>query len=86
MKTNHQRNFKETYRDYSAGPIRTKTTLAVNCELSGVCVTPKHPGFDFSNGHRGKAKAKAGAKKFVRSRSRFHENAATKKLAKQADI
>jgi hypothetical protein len=37
-------------------------------------------GNDFSNGHRGMARAVAGAKKFVRSRIRFHENQATKKL------
>jgi hypothetical protein len=38
-------------------------------------------GNDFTNGHRGMAKAVKGAKKFVRTRVRFHENAATKKLA-----
>lgn len=37
-------------------------------------------GNDFCNGHRGMAKAVKGAKKFVRSRIRFHDNAATKKL------
>jgi hypothetical protein len=35
---------------------------------------------DFTNGHRGMAKAVRGAKKFVRSRTRFHENAETKKM------
>lgn len=38
-------------------------------------------GNDFHHGHRGMAKAVAGAKKFVRSRIRFKENQATKKLA-----
>lgn len=38
-------------------------------------------GNDFSNGHRGMAKAVAGAKKFVRTRIRFQENAATKKIS-----
>lgn len=38
-------------------------------------------GNDFANGHRGMAKAVAGAKKFVRSRTRFQENAATKKIS-----
>jgi hypothetical protein len=38
-------------------------------------------GNDFTNGHRGMAKAVKGAKKFVRTRIRFHENATTKKLA-----
>lgn len=37
-------------------------------------------GNDFTNGHRGMAKAVRGAKKFARTRIRFHENAATKKL------
>lgn len=35
---------------------------------------------DFTNGHRGMAKSVKGAKKFVNSRIRFHENAATKKM------
>lgn len=37
-------------------------------------------GNDFCNGHRGMAKAVKGAKKFVRTRTRFHENAATRQL------
>lgn len=37
-------------------------------------------GNDYSSGHRGMAKAVKGAKKFVRTRTRFHENAATKKM------
>lgn len=40
-------------------------------------------GNDFSNGHRGMASAKAGAKKFIRSRVRFHEQAATKRMMKE---
>lgn len=38
-------------------------------------------GGDNSNGHRGHAEAKRGAKKFVRSRIRFHENHETQRLA-----
>ena len=34
---------------------------------------------DFCNGHRGMARAVRGAKKFVRSRVRFHENVATRR-------
>lgn len=41
-------------------------------------------GRHFSNGHRGQAKAARGAKKYVRTRIRFHENAATRKLAREA--
>ena len=40
-------------------------------------------GNDFTNGHRGMAKAVKGAKKFVNSRMRFHENSATKKLVQE---
>ena len=39
-------------------------------------------GNDFHKGHRGMAKAVKGAKKFVRSRIRFHENRATQKLTR----
>jgi hypothetical protein len=38
---------------------------------------------DFTNGRRGMAKAVKGAKKFVRTRVRFHENAETRRLAKR---
>ena len=40
-------------------------------------------GNDFANGHRGMAKAVKGAKKFVRSRVRFHEKVATRSLMSQ---
>lgn len=49
-------------------------------ELSDRTVSA-HIGNDFSNGHRGMAKSVRGAKKFVRSRFRFHENNETKRLA-----
>jgi hypothetical protein len=41
-------------------------------------------GNDFTKGNRGMAKSARGAKKFVRSRVRFHENAATRQLARLA--
>lgn len=37
-------------------------------------------GNDFTNGHRGMARSVKGAKKYVNSRIRFHENLATKKM------
>lgn len=37
-------------------------------------------GNDFTNGHQGMARAVHGAKKFVRSRIRFHENQMTQRL------
>lgn len=42
-------------------------------------------GNDFTNGHRGMAHAVKGAKKYVRSRIRFQENAATNRLAKEQE-
>jgi hypothetical protein len=42
-------------------------------------------GNDFTNGSRGAAKAVRGIKKYVRTRTRFHENAAVKKLARELD-
>ena len=39
---------------------------------------------DFTDGHRGMARAVKGAKKFVRTRVRFHENASTRKIAGEA--
>jgi len=37
-------------------------------------------GNDFCNGHRGMARAIKGAKKYVRTRIRFHENAVTRRM------
>lgn len=53
--------------------------------LSDAAVSSKTIGNDFTKGHRGMAKSARGAKKFVRTRLRFHENAATKKLAREPD-
>ncbi len=40
---------------------------------------------DFTDGHRGMARAVKGAKKFVRTRVRFHDNAATKRVAQHVE-
>lgn len=42
-------------------------------------------GNDFTNGHRGMARAVRGAKKRARTQLRFHENQATRKLACSVD-
>lgn len=55
---------------------------ADKAELSNKIVSAEI-GNDFCNGHRGMARAVKGAKKYVRTRRRFHENAATKKLMKE---
>lgn len=51
-------------------------TAVLSDRRIGACI-----GNDFCNGHRGMAAAVKGAKKFVRTRTRFHENAATKKMS-----
>lgn len=80
MKTNHQRNFRENtdpnavlhkYIVYSA---RVRLTLSDRFVCAGVT------GSDHTNGKRGIAKDRRGAKKFINSRARFHENAALKRL------
>jgi hypothetical protein len=40
---------------------------------------------EYSQSHRGMAKAVRGAKKYIRTRVRFHENAATKKMMDNTD-
>jgi hypothetical protein len=52
-------------------------------KLAGVAVAASI-GNDFSNGHRGMARSVRGAKKYVHSRTRFHDNAAARKLARKA--
>lgn len=77
MKTNHRRNFKaKPHRDQSMFGIIKKANIADKV-FSG-CI-----GNDFTNGHRGAAKSKRGAKKFVRTRIRFHDNNETKKSLKE---
>ena len=75
MKTNHRRGFKANTPRYKGG-----TTFQKTGALSDVSVSARAD-YDFSNGNRGMAKSVRGAKKFVNSRFRFHENAATRSLA-----
>lgn len=79
MKTNHQRNFtaqKESER-HRGSPTGSTGRLS---ELAGRLVGANWGGAN-CNGHRGHAAAKRGAKKFVNSRIRFHEKAATQRLS-----
>ncbi len=81
-KTNHSRGFVAT-RDgerYSGSPLGGAGAAA---PLTGNSVGASFGG-DNSNGHRGYAEAKRGAKKFVRTRVRFRENQTTRALAKEA--
>lgn len=72
---NHRRSDRHTdHRD------KSMQSWGDRGALSGVSVGASIPN-DFTNGHRGMARSAAGAKKFVRTRIRFHENAATRRLA-----
>ncbi len=62
------------YLDKSMSTFGVKSMLADKHIGAGI-------GNDFTDGNRGMAHAVRGAKKFVRSRFRFHENAATRLLA-----
>lgn len=81
-KTNHQRNFKGTKDSerYSGSPMggTGKTSILADVRVGAGW------GGDNANGHRGHAEARRGAKKFVNSRIRFHENAKTQQLADTA--
>ena len=75
MKTNHRRGFTApTHR--AKGGTRFQKRGVVS-DTAHVAVAA----FDVANGNRGMARSVRGAKKFVNSRFRFHENAATRKLA-----
>jgi hypothetical protein len=83
-KTNQRRGFSgqkdsERYRASPAGHAGENSVLAdksIGARWGG----------DNTDGHQGHAKAKRGAKKFVRTRIRFHENQATKRLADAANL
>lgn len=73
-----QRVGRTDYLDKSMHGWGHKSLLADRTTGGGI-------GNDFSNGHRGMAKAVRGAKKRARTALRFHENAETQKLAKEAE-
>lgn len=72
MKTNHQRGFRDD------GSFQDRSCQAV--ASSGLTGKSASIGNDFTNGHRGHAKAVRGAKKFIRSRDRI----ANKQIAREA--
>lgn len=59
------------------------STLSAVGDPKWVCC--KHPGLDHANGHRGTARAIAGAKKFVRTRLRRQEDRELNKIVRQED-
>lgn len=75
MKTNHRRGFRAATHRNKGG-----TRFGKRSGIAGVAIDAMAD-FDASNGNRGMAKSVRGAKKYVNSRFRFHENAATRRLA-----
>jgi hypothetical protein len=81
MKTNHQRGFKS---DRGPRAVFRKYTVfgeTYDLPLSDHSVSALVTCGDHTNGKRGIAKDRRGAKKYLNSRTRFHENGATKRLA-----
>ncbi|MEM7215324.1 MAG: hypothetical protein AAF423_07250 [Pseudomonadota bacterium] len=77
MKTNHQRGFVAKPHRFQGGfSTSARSLLADKSFFAGI-------GFCFTDGNRGMAKAKRGAKKFVRSRIRYHDKAALKEMQKR---
>ena len=86
MKTNYQRRFKDDKdprvvfsRYYVGGNVRR---LELSDREVWACATST----SHTNGKRGIARDKRGAKKFVASRARFHESRALARLVRQGDI
>lgn len=79
MKTNHRRGFKAEAHRYKGG-----TPFVKRSAIADVSIVAQAD-WDFNDGHRGMAASVAGAKKFVNSRFRFHEKAATRRLAAEHD-
>lgn len=89
MKTNHRRNFVESRKNRHNTLIYTWRN---GCGMREVEVGDSKLigadwiGWDHSNGHRGTARAKAGAKKFIRTRLRFNENNNLRKIIRDGFV
>ena len=79
MKTNHRRGYKANTPRYKGGASFAKRGLLSDVSVGAMA------DFDFTDGHRGMARSVRGAKKFVNSRFRHHENAATRRLAAETE-
>ena len=78
MKTNHRRGFKDRRLGNDKLTHRIFKGFGRPSEYSDTYIGANYPGI---GSKRQNARYIAGAKKFVRTRTRFHEKAATKKLA-----
>jgi len=85
MKTNHKRGFKDTKSPRAVFSRYIVFGQCVKLELSDRNVAAHTTCGDHTNGKRGIAKDRRGAKKYIRSRSRFHEKAALQKMVSSAE-
>lgn len=80
MKTNHRRGYKANTQRYKGGQ-----RFSARGTLSGIAVSATAD-FDFTDGNRGMARSVRRAKKYVNSRLRHHENAATRRLGAEIPV
>jgi hypothetical protein len=85
MKTNHKRGFKDTKAPRAVFSRYIVFGQCVKLELSGRSVAASVTCGDHTNGKRGIAKDRRGAKKYIHSRSRFHEKAALQKMVSSVE-
>jgi len=82
MKTNHSRGFKDNKDPRSVFNTYAVYSANKSLELSDKSIRVFVSCGDHTNGKRGIAKDRRGAKKYMNSRTRFHENAAVQKIVK----
>lgn len=81
MKTNHQRNFKETMRNNAGSRSWHYNTICLKrTALDGSVVVASANAGDHTSGKHGIAKDRKGAKKFVHSRIRRKDREELKKI------
>jgi hypothetical protein len=81
MKCNHQRSFKDRRAPRSVFGHYGYLGRLAKTELCDMAISASVSTGDHTNGKRDIAKDKRGAKKYVASRTRFHESMALTKFA-----
>lgn len=80
MKKNHRRGFTaKNHRDSSMMDWSGRSTFSDSSHSAWI-------GNDFTNGHRGMAKDRRGAKKFIRTRLRFHAKMKLNQMLRSTDL
>lgn len=82
MKTNHNRQFKDTRAPRAIFAKYIPYSEARFLPLSGKMIAAGCTSGDHTNGKRGIAKDRRGAKRYLNSRTRCNENMALQKIVK----